>query len=224
MLPTAVVPEPGATPCTVAAHGRARAVCARRTHDLVEWDAAAAAPGAATHVQPAVAVLTTPMVRAAPSRWASAATTATARATSLPGAAFRESATLRASFWLCRGCDLAWPRGGGEPNAKDVCPSCHIAREDMQLQAGATEVAQVRALVEANSYGRSLGFENSTEQPIGAAPVAFANPHAAGFAETVRAAALRIVGPGVNLSGARTDAIMTFEAWLLLTYDAEFSL
>ena len=84
----------------------------------------------------------------------------------------------------------------------------------MQLQAGATEVAQVRALVEANSYGRSLGFANSTEQPIGAAPVAFANPHVQGFAETVRAAALRIVGPGVNLSGARTDAIMTFEAWL----------
>ena len=161
----------------------------------------------------------TPLHRAAPSRWANAASAARAAVTPLPGGAFRESATIRASFWLCRGCDVAWPREGA---AADVCPTCHVPREDMQLQAGATERAQVRAIVEADSYGRSLGFANSTEQPIGPPPAFYANPNAEGFAESVRSAAIGMVA-GITLNGGRTDAIMTFESWLLLMYDAEFS-
>ena len=166
------------------------------------------------------ALIANPLQRAAPSRWTAAASTATAAATSLPGAAFRESATLRASFWLCRGCDLAWSLHGA---AAAVCPTCHVAREDMQLQAGATELAQVRAIVEADHYGRSLQFANNTEQPIGAPPALYANPNADGFNEAVRSTAVRLLASGVKLSGSRTDAVVTFESWLLLTYDAEFS-
>ena len=165
-------------------------------------------------------LIATPLQRAAPSRWASAASTAAAAATSLPGAAFRESATLRASFWLCRGCDLAWSLEGA---AADVCPSCHIAREEMQLQAGAAELAQVRNIVQASSYGRSLAFANSNEQPIGAPPAFYANPNAHGFSEAVRSTAVRLLAPGIKLSGGRTDALVTFESWLLLTYSAEWS-
>ena len=52
--------------------------------------------------------LAAPLQHVAPSRWAGAAASAsTGVVTSLPGGAFRESATLRTSFWLCRGCDLA---------------------------------------------------------------------------------------------------------------------
>ena len=179
------------------------------------------APEAALDVQAAGAgVLVTPRSHSAPSRWAQAAASATAAATSLPGAAFRESATLRASFWLCRNCDLAWAVGGA---AGRVCPECHVARVDMQLQAGPTELAHVRELVQSSLYGRGLAFANRNEQPIGPPPAAFANPHTPDFAETVRSATLRLLGPGVTLSGGRTDALMTFESWLLLMYDAEFS-
>ena len=166
------------------------------------------------------ALIATPLQRAGPSRWASAASTAAASTTSLPGAAFRESATLRASFWLCRGCDLAWSLDGA---AADVCPKCHVSREDMQLEAGATELAQVRAIVEADSYGRSLLFANSNEQPVGAPPALYANPNADGFSEAVRSTAVRLLAPGIKLTGGRTDAIVTFESWLLLMYDGEFS-
>ena len=114
----------------------------------------------ATDIAGARGLIATPLQRAAPSRWASAASTAAAAATSLPGAAFRESATLRASFWLCRGCDLAWSLVG---TAADTCPTCHVAREDMRLQAGATELAQVSAIVQASTYRRSLQFANSNE-------------------------------------------------------------
>jgi hypothetical protein len=218
MLPVAVAPPAYAQATPPTAHTREgeRGICtAYSEHELDEWDDAGAAQPLYTAAQ---GVLATPLQRAAPSRWARAATTATEGATSLPGAAFRESATLRASFWLCRGCDLAWPLTGAH-----VCAACHIAREDMQLQAGATEVAQVHTLVQASSYGRSLHFANSTEQPIGAPPAAFANPHAPGFAEMVRSTAVRLLGPGATLNGAKTDALTTFESWLLLTYDAEFS-
>ena len=39
----------------------------------------------------------------------------------------------------------------------------------------------------------------------------------------MRSATLRLLGPGVTPSGGRTDALMTFESWLLLMYNAEFS-
>ena len=224
MLPIAV-PVPVfqlGTPPTVGTSDGARHMVARRGHHvLAGWDDETAAPEAAADVEVAGAgLVATPMSRSAPSRWASAAATATAAATSLPGAAFRESATLRASFWLCRNCDKAWALDGA---AGLVCPDCNVARSDMQLQAGATEVTQVRELVQSSAYGRSLNFANRNEQPIGPPPAAFANPNAPDFAETVRSAALRLLGPGVSLTGGRTDAIMTFESWLLLMYDAAFS-
>ena len=73
------------------------------------------------------------------------------------------------------------------------------------------------------SYGLSLRCANNIVQPIGAPPATYANPNVAGFSELVRQAALRELWPE-GLRGSKTDAVATFESWLLLMYDGEFSL
>ena len=85
----------------------------------------------------------------------------------------------------------------------------------MQLQAGRQELADLEGIVSASTYGRGLRFAHATVQPIGAPPAAYANPDAPGFSEMVRTTALNALFPEFE-NRLRTDALMTFEAWLLL--------